>query len=63
MSGLVSETFGQVDDGDGLKWTFSNTLSATNTKDLRDKGNFTSFGYFNADLTLLVERALLCAFL
>lgn len=54
MSGLACETFGQVDDLDGLKWTLSNALTATNTKYLRYEAEFTRFGYFNANLSLLI---------
>jgi len=54
MSGLACETFGQVDYGDGLKWTFSNALTTTNTKNLRDKADFTRFSYFDTYLSLLI---------
>ena len=54
MSGLGCETFGQVDNLDGLKWALSNALTTTDTKHLRYEADFTRFSYFNANLSLLI---------
>lgn len=51
MRNLIFQIGGQIDDGDGIEWTFFGTYSATDAETFGDEGKAGLGGDFNAKFT------------
>ena len=63
VSGLTSQTFGQVNNTNGVEGTSLDTLTTTNAEGLGNEADGGSGCDFNAELANLVDWALLRALL
>lgn len=63
MGDLSFEVGGQIDDIDGVEWTFLGTYTTANAKSLRDEGNLGVRGDFDAQFASADDRTGFLAFL